>query len=360
MLRSLQLPNVVLSSDAMARLADRPWPSLAHLDLSNNSLTRDAIGYVAAGNWLHLTALELGDNEMDAASVDALKAGRWNCLQSLNLQSCDLTLALVPELLKGQWPKLESLNLARNRCWAPSSFPGNEDDVAGVQTMTECWTALKRLDLTETGLVFVPEFALRAWSTLEDLKLTQNGMFGQVVYDVVAAYLPSLKNLSLQMTSPPWPGYKSDCMTSLAFANWPLLELLDLSGNCVNMQVLVHAHFPQLRFLHLAGVGFNAYYADVLSSGNWPELEVLDLDRNNMSVYQTCASMESLVRMRQWPLKVLSLRANQVTSRTLQMLLQQGWPTLQELICPFWDSGMCVQVTFQKILCSMVAFICGR
>lgn len=77
--------------------------------------------------------------------------------------------------------------------------------------------------MTGTGLVAVSEFAFTAWTALEDLKLNQNGRFGEVVYDVVGVYLSSLKGVSLQMTSRPWPGYKSSCMTSFAFANWPLL-----------------------------------------------------------------------------------------------------------------------------------------
>ena len=192
--------------------------------------------------------------------------------------------------------------------------------------------------MTETGLIAVSESALTAWTALEDLKLSQNGRFVEVVYDVVCA---SLKSLSLQMTSRPWPGYKSSCMTSLAFANWPLLERLDLTGNCVNMEVLVHTHFPHLQTLHLAETGFDACQPAVLKSGSWAELEVLDLDRNNVSEYQAHASIESLVQG-QWPLRVVSTKESKVTSGNMQILLQQGWPPLIEVNLPkFGFSNTC-------------------
>ena len=142
LLRSLQLPNMIINSDAMARLAKSPWPHLEHLDLSGNSLTKDAVAYLAAGNWLHLASLELCGKEMDGASLKALTAGPWKFLHSLSLQSCDLSLASVPELLKKQWPKLDSLNLVQNRFRAPPPVHDwllDWDTVAAVQTVTEFW-----------------------------------------------------------------------------------------------------------------------------------------------------------------------------------------------------------------------------
>lgn len=197
--------------------------------------------------------------------------------------------------------------------------------------MTAPWVGLKKLDLTETGLFALSKPMLASWSTLEDLSLKNNKTYGDVMHTLVRAHLPSLRGLSLQR----FFSYNISHMTSLAFANWSLLQRLDLSSRRFDMQDLVTPHFPHLRSLHLAETGLIAYQAKVLILGRWPELEVLDLDRNCLFP-KHCAFVESLVHG-QWPLKVLSLRGNYLTCETLEILMRQGWPTLQELHLPDFD-----------------------
>jgi len=133
----------------------------------------------------------------------------------------------------------------------------------------------------------------------------------------------------VNMTAP--LNFEARSLTDLAMADWPLLEAIDLTNNCLQLaswKVLAEAHWPRLRRLSMRCNDADAAKLWCLVTGSWPWLEELDLSNNFLD--EQC--MQTLSK-RNWPqLKKLNLQGCRAPHADgLAHLTLGNWPCLESL-----------------------------
>ncbi|MEZ4449700.1 MAG: TIGR02996 domain-containing protein [Nannocystaceae bacterium] len=139
---SLELDNLALSMEAVARIADAELPGLRRLSWRRYGEPRAAVSRLLDARWLaQLTEFEIEHHPLDLDTVRRLGAALPRDLERLALVHVGLDAAACEALAVALPPRLRSLDLSRNR-------PGPE----GVRALLAAASSGVRLRLRECGL----------------------------------------------------------------------------------------------------------------------------------------------------------------------------------------------------------------
>ncbi len=265
--------------------------NLRSLDLSSNSLGRAALEALAGNKWTQLSCFSFRNNLswLDPHTVGYLSKANFTALETLDLAGTSLTVAAVAQLVSAEWPLLRHLRLAKTSL--------NADTIA--QLMKGDWHQLRSLDVSSNDLDAAALQALYQgnWHLLESFDIRHT--FSSVDKCRELANLKTRLNQmrSLYLTS---CDLSVEAVTALFQGNWTSLQHLYLGSNKVTPvamgQLLQTKALPLLELLYMPGNGHPKNTVMNLIAGHFPLLKVLDMTGNCLS-----APTLRILNEGQWP-----------------------------------------------------------
>ena len=289
-LRALELRRVQLPAKAAQELfrASRAEAALhlRALTMWNAGLAPAAARILAASGW-RLEALDLtGNRGLGAAGVAALGAAPSFLIRRLNLGICNLDAASLLNIADAPWP-LEELALSFNDFSAAAVGPA----LAALSRLPR----LRRLDVSYCELSAANFKALveAAWPALM--------YFSAVMSDRWLDVADYMDRWTLESSAG-----GPDALGAAAFAGFPALEVLDLSGVALGeagAALLASRRWARLKVLQLDKARLGDAGVAALARGAWPALEELHLSDNHLGAPPT------LEDARRWAPALVELRA---------------------------------------------------
>ena len=268
-LRALDLDCMVFSDAAAGELfrssSAEAVPQLRALTVSNAELTLTAVCVLAAAGW-RLEELDLSGNALGAAGLAALLSAPTFAFRRLAVFRCSLDAAALLALANAPWP-LEELDLTGNNfhdAAAAAALPALSRH-AGLRRLYvgDCLSAASFKALVEA-----------AWPALTHFGACQ----AKVAFDALGA---------------------------AAFAGFPALEELDLSGVALGeagAALLASRRWMRLKKMNLYVCRLGATGVAALARGAWPALEWLNLFGNDIG------AQLALEDARRWAPALVELR----------------------------------------------------
>ena len=198
---------------ALALLCPAGQQNVSALVLQDMNLGTDSIAQLAAVDWPDLTDLTVIVNTMDAVAVSLIAKAPWKTLQTLSLITQNL-------------------------------------DTDALEVLTQpCWPSLKTLCVyTPCNTCIMP--AATSWPHLTSLGLSGISLDPRSIRQLICLQSHRLEILQLRNA-----GLGAAAMFQIVQHSWPVLQLLDISGNWLRadgLAVLLQIKCSCLRFLHLA------------------------------------------------------------------------------------------------------------
>ena len=185
---------------------------------------------------------------------------------------------------------------------------GTQYQITELQVLTNGnWPHLQRLNIkyrAKLEMAAIRQLSKASWSSLTNLDLSRNCLSADAISQLVLGKWPALKRLNLSYNR-----LDADAIALLTQADWPLEEL-QLSDNKIDVEAM-----------------------EQLIQGRWPKLSQLTLRWNNLNT-RTIAVLAQV----QWPLQYLDLGHNPLDANAMTHLGRGRWPNLETLI---W-AGNCV------------------
>ena len=378
LVEELDLHNCQITQNEIDIIAKKwNFPQLKHLNLSNNEKIDDeALETLTRGGWSRLETLDLGQTRVtEKALADFLLNANWPKFKRITLpwnsSSQDLAIRFIKkDLFLSERLELNNFNISFahiERVIFLHNYPNlkhlNITDKAisleGIMALAlaEC-PLLEELHLENTKLTLegVETLVNRSkWVHLRHLNVSNNEICNEGVSPLALAQWPSLQTLNLRKTKLSLQGVESirnqskwfqlkhldisqneicdEGFFALAFAEWPLLENLNLNKTNLSLQgiesIINQSKWFQLKHLNISN---NEIFDEGLSSfalGSWPELEELCLKSTQI----TSNGIEFLVNNVKLPnLKKLDISENSIFDEGLKTLASGNWPSLQHLV----------------------------
>ena len=185
---------------------------------------------------------------------------------------------------------------------------GTQYQITELQVLTNGhWPHLQRLNIkyrAKLEMAAIRQLSKASWSSLTSLDLSRNSLSADAISQLVLGQWPALKRLNLSYNR-----LDTAAIALLTQADWPLEEL-QLSDNRIGVEAM-----------------------EELIQGRWPKLSQLTLRWNNLNT-RTIAVLAQV----QWPLRYLDLGQNRLDANAMTHLGRGRWPNLETLI---W-AGNCV------------------
>ena len=266
------------------------WTVLRTLHLTYCHLTRGSIAQLVSMSLHQLEELNLIGSQLTAAACEELSKADWPELTSLIIESIDFETdaALSAERQAGSlsagnssavWPKLAFL--------AVRAF-GRHDDNMSWLTRSH-FPNLQSVNASGDPDDFfsaenLQKLTYAQWPLLNKLDLGNIGACANGLCHLSSrraeACWPMLKSLDLSERDSFGDSYFDEVCAILAHAMWPLLEKLSLRGQPVYMEgatELVKANWPMLKFLYVCSDTVGPAVLRVLMTRNWLHLEHLEV-----------------------------------------------------------------------------------
>ena len=244
-------------------------------------------------------------------------------LRSLNLSHNQLNSAAM-----------KVLNQAPSKCLQTLDVSANQIDAGGIAALGQAkWRRLKHLSVSislQDVRVALDSLAKANFPLLQSLDLQSSWLQHQTVGQLSS--LSQLTALNLSNSQLTW-----NCVRELVQTAWGRkLQQLNFNRNKLGWLFtvdLIQADWANLQALDLSWTGLGGEDNEIFSSckylcqGKWPLLRSLLLAGNGLTV----DGIEDLTKGK-WPLlQTLDLSSNFLTSHAVSQLTEASWPQLQEL-----------------------------
>lgn len=271
---------------ALALMCPAGQQNISALVLQDMKLGTDSIAQLAAVDWPDLTDLSVIVNTMDAVAVSLIAKAPWKTLQTLTLNTQNLDIDALEILTQSCWPSLKTLCV-----------------------YTPCNTCI------------MP--AATSWPHLTCLWLSGISLDPRSIRQLICVRLESLQLRNA--------GLGAAAMFQIVQHSWPVLQVLDISGNCLRadgLAVLFQTNCPCLRLLHLANNQLDCSAMKGLLNCGWDQLQFLVLSNN----LPDDAAMIHLGKGPWSNLANLYLEGDTISATGLGALTAAKWPSLNELL----------------------------
>lgn len=222
------------------------WPLLESLTLCSGRLGDAQTAVIFRADWPLLRSLRLPFNFL--THLEGVDHNRWPQLESVCLMDNPVSNTGLQRLVSAQWPKLTSLDLSK------TVFLGCRPTLTWHQLIEANWPMLFSLNICGNMIKanMMKNIAETQFSCIRQLNLSNTLLDSIAVGHLVKGPWKQLRHLDLNSAL---SGSIADSLSLLSKGAWPLLELLWLVDNEVDvtaLPALAQSKWPALHYLNLS------------------------------------------------------------------------------------------------------------